>query len=126
MPVASCWQPVRVTDRQYQRRRIAHPMQSIELIVIASHSSLAVVHMQPRLGTRPVQNTLHRQSQSHATASALGKPSPWRLTRRLTTAGRLALFRASAANGIGPGCYVLKTVRQNAADDKVGHAMLRR
>jgi serine/threonine-protein kinase len=42
----------------------------------------------------------------------------------MANAGKLALFRAAAANELGPGCYVLKTTA--AADDPVTHAMLHR
>jgi serine/threonine protein kinase len=80
--------------------------------------------MQPRLGTRRRQHA--RQSQlSHAVLPSPPTPScPWRLTRRLTTAGRLTLFRAAAANELGPGCYVLRTAA--TADDTIARAMLQR
>src|SRR5262245_65182614 len=79
--------------------------------------------MQPRLATRHALHARRRLSSSTAPAPAAAS-RPWRLTRRLSNSGKLALFRAAAANELGPGCYVVKTTA--AADDAIAHAMLRR
>src|SRR5262245_12127183 len=79
--------------------------------------------MQPRLATR---HALHARRQlSASTVPAPVAPArPWRLTRRLSNSGKLALFRAAASNELGPGCYVLKHLA--AADDPIAAAMLHR
>jgi eukaryotic-like serine/threonine-protein kinase len=81
--------------------------------------------MQARLGTPRGQHTAARRRLSVPAAPAPPIPScSWRITRRIADAGKLALFRAAAANELGPGCYVIKTIA--AADNAVAHAMLRR
>src|SRR5205823_3697916 len=83
--------------------------------------------MQPRLVTlRGQQAQPTRRLSCPAAPVPAVSPVPWRITRRLATAGRLALFRAAADNGLGPGCYVLKTTRHPHADDALSRAMLQR
>src|SRR4029079_2149085 len=79
----------------------------------------------PRLGTRKAQHAPARRRLSGPAAPAPPVPSPrWRITGRFANAGKLALFRAAAANELGPGCYVLKTTAK--ADDPLAQAMLHR
>ncbi len=78
--------------------------------------------MQPQLGRLRRQHA--RPGQLSPAAPSPTPRCPWRLTRRLTTSGRLTLFRAAAANELGPGCYVWKTTA--TADDAIARAMLQR
>src|SRR5262245_25952094 len=81
--------------------------------------------MQPRPGTpRGQQPNPRRRLSSTITAAPAAQARQWQLTRRLSNSGKLALFRASAASELGPGCYVLKTTA--VADDAIADAMLHR
>ncbi len=63
-----------------------------------------------------------------AVASSLpnAPPFPWRLTRRLHSTGKLALYRASANTDRGPGCYILKTSRSTTIPGHFERTFLRR
>jgi serine/threonine protein kinase len=105
--------------RPHQRLSRACPIHPIEL----NYRRLS--SMQLRLGTPHAQHAPARRRLSAPVAAAPRvQARPWRLTRRLPTAGKLELFRASAANELGPGCYVLKTTA--IADDAIALAMLHR
>src|SRR5689334_10456073 len=52
--------------------------------------------------------------------------APFRLTRRLNSGGSFGLFRAAARGDQGPGCYLLKSIREEALSSKADSARLRR
>lgn len=81
--------------------------------------------MKPLAGIARARQRLsgHRTTHS-ATAANTASEYPWRLTRRLASSGRLALFRAAATGDLGPGSYVIKAPRRDG--DDIENALLRR
>jgi serine/threonine protein kinase len=98
--------------------------------------------MQPTGATTRARKPLHSRLQAgpDSAPTPIGRPArsaeysilstqysvpctlPWRLTFRLSSAGRQTVYRAASPGDIGPGCYVLKA----AAQDDLSRALLRR
>src|SRR4051794_30877178 len=77
-------------------------------------------------GTQEAAESSGRLCTSARAGSPTSEVDRWRLIRRLDSGGRFDLFRAAAQGDLGPGCYVLRNCRGEAAEKSVARAMLLR